>query len=192
MTTIGEMTLKEKKCDSCGRMFTPKDPRHSICYDCFRQKQSSDERSDSTGRTVMELPEGYLAKGYFDERGFIFPEVITKWPEDMAIKLGKVGVTSAGLRRFYNKSKFIEQRLDAGEPFPSMKAKILELKQHAANVVGKAANREEKAKLELFKKFIDQNVDLAVSDEDGKSFREGFLLHFQGVIAYFKYHYPKK
>jgi CRISPR type III-A-associated protein Csm2 len=99
-------------------------------------------------------------------------------------------VTSTQLRRFYTKAKTAEGRLKAGEPFSSVTASILELKQHAANAVGRAQGRNEEAGLKLLKQFIDRNVELASKSE--KAFLKGFLPHFQGVVAYFKFHYPKK
>ena len=140
--------------------------------------------------TPPRLPDGYLHRGYFDEKGNIFPDLVTTIPEEVAKGLGIGGVTSTRLRRFYTKAKAVEQRLDSGESFESAMAGILELKQHAANAVGRAQGKAEQEGLDLLKKFIDHNVDLAVKSKE--AFRKGFLLHFQGVVAYFKYHYPKK
>ena len=140
--------------------------------------------------TPSGLPPDYLARGYFDKDGCIFLPLVTDVARKVSESLGQGGVTSTQLRRFYNKAKATEQRLDAGENFACLKAEILELEQHAANAAGKARDRREQAGLELFKQFIDKNTELAVRDE--KSFRKGFLLHFQGVVAFFKYLYPKK
>ncbi|VUZ84399.1 hypothetical protein MELA_00770, partial [Candidatus Methylomirabilis lanthanidiphila] len=136
------------------------------------------------------LPDGYLNRGYFDEKGNIFHDLVTTKPEEIAKGLGAGGVTSTQLRRFYTKAKAVEQRVDSGESFDSVVGRILELKQHAANAVGRAQGRDEQAGLELLKKFIDRNVDLAVKGKE--AFRKGFLLHFQGVVAYFKYYDLKK
>jgi len=136
------------------------------------------------------LPNEYLGKGYFDERGNVFQELVTTAAEEVAKKLGTEGVTSTQLRRFYTKAKAVEQRMSAGENFESLIAGILELKQHAANAVGRAQGRDAEQGLKILKSFIDRNVELAVKGRD--AFRKGFLLHFQGVVAYFKYHYPGK
>jgi len=116
--------------------------------------------------------------------------LITSTAEEIAKRLGIGGVTTNQLRRFYTKAKAAEQRLKAGEPFSSVTASILELKQHAANAVGRAQGRNEEAGLKLLKQFIDRNVEQATENE--KAFLKGFLPHFQGVIAYFKFHYPKR
>lgn len=156
-----------------------------------RETHERRDRSRMPGRPAPpRLPETYLHRGYFDEKGNIFSNLVTTIPEEVAKGLGIGGVTSTQLRRFYTKAKLIEQRLDAGESFESAVAGILELKQHAANAVGRAQGKAEQEGLDLLKKFIDRNVDLAVRSEE--AFRKGFLLHFQGVVAYFKYHYPKK
>lgn len=156
-----------------------------------REARERRDRSRTPDRlTPPRLPDAYLHTGYFDGKGNIFPNLVTTTPEDVAKGLGVGGVTSTQLRRFYTKAKAVEQRLDSGESFESAVAGILELKQHAANAVGRAQGRAEQEGLNLLKKFIDCNVDLAVKSE--RAFRKGFLLHFQGVVAYFKYHYPKK
>lgn len=193
----------ERRCESCGKMFTPKQDFHRTCYDCFKKQRGKGSSGrgpggrNSGGRerrrqsaADAHLPDGYLSQGYFDNDGNLFRELVTKLPEEIARKLGVGGVTSTQLRRFFNKAKTAEQRLDAGEPFNSVVPTVLELKQHAANSVGRAQGKNEQAGLELLKQFIDKNVDAAVADEI--AFRKAFLLHFQGVVAYFKYHNPKK
>lgn len=145
------------------------------------------ERHDRGRRPVPPgLPDAYLNRGYFDEKGNIFPNLVTTTAEEIAKSLGTGGVTSTQLRRFYAKAKAVEQRVDSDESFASAVAGILELKQHAANAVGRAQGRGEQEGLALLKKFIDRNVDLAARSKE--AFRKGFLLHFQGVVAYFKYH----
>lgn len=176
----------QRQCESCGKQFTPRQSHHRKCPDCFRQSGGGGRRSSKS----VQLPDGYLAQGYFDPDGHIHPDLITSTAEEIAKRLGVGGVTANQLRRFYTKAKTAEQRLKAGEPFPSVTAGILELKQHAANAVGRAQGKNEQAGLELLKQFIDRNVDLATKSEE--AFRKGFLPHFQGVVGYFKYHNPKK
>jgi CRISPR type III-A-associated protein Csm2 len=174
-------------------MFIPQQPQFRTCPDCFRsQRETNPGRWDEprTAREATGLPTGYLSHGYFNERDFVHGELVTSMAEEVAKRLGVGGITSTQLRRFYSKAKTVEQRLDANEPFEGVVPSILELKQHAANTVGRAQGRDAQAGLELLKQFIDRNVDLAVRSE--KAFRKAFLLHFQGVVAYFKYHNPRK
>ena len=73
----------------------------------------------------------------------------------------------------------LEQRLDAKQPFDRIREQILVLKPLAASAVGR------KTASELFKQFIDFNVELAVKSEE--SFTRGFIIHMQSVVAYLKY-----
>jgi CRISPR type III-A-associated protein Csm2 len=173
-------------------MFTPKEAHYEICFSCFQEEReaSGGSREMRARAEPARLSENYLAKGYFDGEGNIFPELVTANAEEVARSLGVGGVTSTQLRRFYSKAKTAEQHLDAHEPFASLVAAILELKQHVANAVGKAQGKNEEAGLRVLKEVIDRNVDLAVKSE--KAFRKGFLVHFQGIVAYFKFHNPKK
>ena len=184
---------RQQKCASCGKMFVPAMPHHRTCSDCFRGPaggRTGYSRESRPPPPRPELPAGYLTTGYFDKDGNIYPDLVNSLPEEIARRLGVGGVTSTQLRRFYTKAKTAEQRLDAGTPFASVVATILELQQHAANAAGKAKGKGEQAGLDLLKEFIDRNVGLARQNE--RAFRKGFLLHFQGVLAYFKYLNPKK
>ena len=133
------------------------------------------------------LPRGYLQGGYFQPDGNIRPEVIVDWAEEVARVLGdaRPEMTYTQLRRFYNKMLSIKQKLDAGSHFPKLVGELLTLKRDAADSVGKENAPQ------LFKEFIDRNVNLAIEKES--NFKEGFLQHFQSVVAYRKYwEYKKK
>jgi CRISPR type III-A-associated protein Csm2 len=187
--------MGKRQCKECGEWFTPKESHHRTCDKCYSKgRKAPDNRraheKRGAGQEEADWTTGYLASGYLDDNGNVLPDLVTKIPEQIAISLGVGGVTSSQLRRFFNKARLIEQRLDANESFPSLIGEILELKQHAANAFGKAQKQDEKVGLERLKTFIDRNVEEAVKSQE--AFRKGFLLHFQGVIAYFKYHNPTK
>ncbi len=143
-------------------------------------------RSGPTGgpQQPVSLPADYLKHGYFDASGDIFPELVTG---DQVLEVvrkigqgqGESQLKASQLRRFYGKAKNIEQKLDAGQAFDSVRAELLTLQALAANTVARGIASE------CFKDFIDRNVALASKDE--KHFRKGFLLHFQSVVAYFGY-----
>lgn len=127
------------------------------------------------------LPAGYLANGYFDENGNVLPEIIQTWPPQLAqlFSRGSPKLNTAQLRRFYNKVCDIKQRLDSGQSFDSLKEQIYSLGPLAAAAVGRGTAPQ------LFKDFIDRNVQLAVKS-DGH-FRRGFRTHFESIVAYVKY-----
>jgi CRISPR type III-A-associated protein Csm2 len=91
---------------------------------------------------------------------------------------------SAQLRRFFNKARGIESKLDRGGDFEAIEADIYGFKRDVAYQVGRGVVPEE------FQQFIDRNVELAVVDE--RSFREGFMQHFESVLAYFVYFFRDK
>jgi len=187
--------MGQRQCEKCGELFAPRESFHRTCDKCHGKGRKAPDNRRANERRSAEREEvdwstGYLASGYLDGEGNVLPDLVTKVPEQIAVSLGVGGVTSTQLRRFFNKARLIEQRLDADEPFPSLIGEILELKQHAANAFGKAQKQDDKTGLERLKTFIDRNVEEAVKSQE--AFRKGFLLHFQGVVAYFKYHNPKK
>lgn len=137
-----------------------------------------------------QLPEGYLREGYFDEKGNIRCDLISRMAEEVAERLGNAGVTSAQLRRFFGQVRVIERLLQQ-TTFGEVCPQILSLKAKAANYVGRGSSNEERSRREVFKRFIDQNVDLIIKSPE-KGFNKGFVPHFESVVAYYKYHFPTR
>ncbi len=138
-------------------------------------------------RPPARLPEGYLQKGYFDSKGNLWPEVVQQWPEELAGTFKGSGLASTQLRRFFNRARTLEMQLDSGtKGFDRLKEDLLILKTLAAASVGKRNAPE------LFKTFMDKNVDIAVKFPDEMAFKRGFLTHLQSLIAYLKYYETKK
>lgn len=123
------------------------------------------------------FPHGYLQSGYFDKDNNVLPEVIQQWPEHLAQTFNRQGLTSTQVRRFFNRARAIDQQ---NLLFERKKEDILNLKPIVAASVGRGNAPP------MFKEFIDKNVHLAVMSEE--SFRRGFLIHFQSVVAYLKYY----
>lgn len=140
------------------------------------------------GEERDRLPQGYLQGGYFQADGkSLRPEVIVGWAEQVARALGdsRPPMTYSQLRRFYNKMLSIRQRLEISDEFAELVPDLLTLKRDAADSVGKENAPQ------LFKDFIDRNVDSAIRGEE--AFKKGFVQHFQSVIAYKRYwEYKKK
>ena len=88
------------------------------------------------------------------------------------------------MRRFFNKARGIESKLERVEDFEAIKADIYGFKRDVAYQVGRKVVPAE------FQYFIDRNVELAVQDED--SFRRGFMQHFESVLAYFVYFFREQ
>jgi len=143
--------------------------------------------SSRRDKEPAKLPQGYLQGGYFQADGkSLLCEIIVSWAEEVAKTLGDSSppMTYTQLRRFYNKVLSIKQKLDAGSEFPQLVPELLTLKRDAADSVGRENAPQ------LFKDFIDRNVDLAVKEQE--AFKKGFLQHFQSVVAYRRYWEYKK
>jgi CspA family cold shock protein len=131
-------------------------------------------------------PSGYLEGGYFEKVGDVRrvkPAVVDDWAEALAQMLVGGDMKAHQLRRFFNKARAIESKLDS-EPFVAVVTDIHTFKRDAVYAVSREVAPE------AFKDFIDRNVELAVQDED--SFRKGFIEHFQSILAFFTYHSRKK
>ena len=132
--------------------------------------------------TDFEFGPDYLADGYFEEmegKHYLRSEVLDALAMDVAKVLGNQEMKPHQLRRFFNKARGIESKLDRAKDFEAIKADIYGFKRDVAYQVGRKVVPED------FQQFINRNVELAVQDE--KSFREGFMEHFESVLAYFVY-----
>jgi hypothetical protein len=125
------------------------------------------------------LPSGYLSKGYFDEKGNILPEVVIVWALDIARKLDSAypSMNVSQLRKFFTEVRHIEGQMAAGKDYDSLKGRILKLIVYAADAKKKGGVPD------LFKEYIDRNVEWAVKTE--KDFLKGFVPHFESVVAFF-------
>lgn len=139
-------------------------------------------------RSRMSLDlEYWKATSYFDSKGNLLPDMIQKWPEQLAndFRHQQTKLTSTQLRRFFNRARNLEREYKARkQEFDRLKEDILIMKVLAAAAVGR------KTAPELFKRFIDKNVALAVESE--YAFTRGFLTHLQSVVAYLKYFEEKE
>ncbi len=159
-----------KKC-KCGN--TIKDQKHDICYNCFQK-----------GREGSGIPENYLKDGYFDKDNCLFEELVTTTANQIAMSFSTSypKLKNHQLRRFYQHARAAENRLSMTHDWPSVNIDIKKLKPFVAEAKGKGKVPE------VFYDFICRNIDNII---DEKSFMQGFLAHFQAVVAYFTYYNPK-
>jgi CRISPR/Cas system CSM-associated protein Csm2 small subunit len=168
-----ESKTPETKCQECGKPFQPKEPHHKRCSDCMRKGPGRGTGTKPSGSAFF--PEGY--PDYFDADGLLKPDFVTTLAEEIARNLGeerpKMGMHQ--LRAFYGHVKLQEGALKKNRPFKEVFLEISKLKPFASE-------RASKEKLpRYFEDFIIRNVD---KSKDEKSFREGFVEHFQAVVAY--------
>jgi CRISPR-associated protein Csm2 len=176
-----------KTCKKCGREFEPFQPHHQYCHSCHRKRSGrgggskSRKRSRPSTATDFKFGPDYLKDGYFQVREgnrYLYPEILDSLAMDVAKLLGNRGMKSHQFRRFFNKARGIEAKLQRTGEFDAVRADIYGFKRDVAYQVGRRVVPED------FKDFIDRNAELAARDEE--SFR-GFLQHFESVLAYFVY-----
>lgn len=164
-----------KKCKVCEKPLKP-DSRFDTCFECSKKGRE-------TGTDSGALPADYLSKlaqGYFDQNGCLWEEFVTTLADKIAFSFGK-SLNNHQLRRFYGHAKTAENRLKMTKDWPAVNVDIKKLSSFAAEAKGKNKIPES------FFAFLDKNVK-AIKDE--KDF-DAFLEHFQAVVAYFTYHYPR-
>lgn len=128
----------------------------------------------------LKLPDGYLARGYFDEKGNPWPSVILEWPRDIADKLAqsRPQMTTAQLKgRFFAQVRRIEGKLDSLKDYDAVRQDVLKLEAFVEDAAKKNKVPD------LFRQFIRANVKEAAKGE--REFRRGFVNHFECVVAYF-------
>jgi CRISPR-associated protein Csm2 len=156
-----------------------------IRYDNTKHRQP--HSSNYQRKTESVIDDNYLKKGYFDETGNLFEEYLKKdgIADQIAKNLGieKPEMKNHQLRRFYGHVRAAENRLRMTNDFNSVYIDIKKLEPFVAEAKGK--NKIPKT----FYDFIIKNTNAVKNKKD---FLEGFLEHFQAVVAFFTLHYPKK
>ncbi len=143
------------------------------------QNKPSDKSYQKSVKTG--LPNGYLAQGYFDEEGYLLETLLTDTASKIAKNFGSY-LNSSQLRRFYGHAKTAEKSYSFSGDQKRFINDIKALDSFVAEARGKDKVPQ------TFYDFIHTNVDKCCSVKDIK---EGFLPHFQAVVAYFTFHYPK-
>jgi len=167
----------ERECESCGKKFIPRDARHKLCSECFGKGSTRARGSRDTARGLHLLRDYPDYPAYFDDVGVLKCGYLTDLAEKWAQTFGEARpkLTPHQLRAFYGHVKRQQAALEAGRPFREVYPEICKLKPFAIE-------RAEKEKIPIeFKEFICRNVDKAT---DERTFRAGFVEHFQAVVAY--------
>jgi CRISPR type III-A-associated protein Csm2 len=189
-------SLGERKCERCGKLFRPKESRHRQCYDCFTKSRSggsSPSASPGGGPAQPARFDAYLEKlrtgGYFDERKNLRAELRVEDADMVAHVLAEAGVTAGQLRRFFTMARSLESRLGFVNDFPAIVPEIASLQPFAASIIGREQNQGLRTRLGALRSFIDTNAQRARESEH--AFRNGFLPHFESVVAYFTLYKPR-
>ena len=176
--------MEQKKCEICGKSFTPRESFHTKCNDC--QYGSNNRKGSSFDRrtTEIDIPDDYLSYDYYDEEGYLDLQFISGYPEKLAKAFvsARQELTNTQLRRFYQNVMNIEKRLKQVGDFNVVLEDIKMLKAFVAEAKGKGKVPK------VFYDFISKNVDLI---DDEKKFT-AFIKHFQAIVANFSYFNPNK
>jgi CRISPR-associated protein Csm2 len=131
------------------------------------------------------LSAGYLNGGYFDNEGQIKQELLLELASDIAHKFGKdskVEMTTSQLRKFYGHVKIAEKAYLLSGSNKKLIVDIKTLDSFVAEAKGKGKVPP------IFYDFVKENVANVTTVED---ILKGLIPHFQAVVAYYTYHYPK-
>ena len=161
--------LSQKRCSKCGKPI--KNPKFDTCYDCSQKMQ---------GGGTSNLPKGYLSGCYFNERGVLHEELVSGMADSVARSFK--GLKNNQIRRFYHHVRDAANKLKMTGDWQSVNIDVKKLGAFVAEAKGKDKIPD------AFYQFIVKNLDCVTNE---KSFTQGFLEHFQAVLAYFTYYNPK-
>lgn len=92
--------------------------------DQFRKASIGGQGAPRRDQEIRDpLPVGYLANGYFSEKGYLHEELVTSMAKEVARCLGR-GIKSHQIRRFYNVVKGAETRLEYTEDWDSINVEV--------------------------------------------------------------------
>ena len=132
---------------------------------------------------LPEFPAVYFGTDQEGNRYRLTDFVSREKVDDLAIKLGKNGLTTGQLRRFYNYCRSIEHQLNVeGRSWEQVSADFEALGARAQYAQSKSTGNFPRE----FQQFIDENVQ-RVKDADGhqrEAFLEGFLPHFEALVGF--------
>ncbi len=165
----------KKVCETCKKEFIPKESHHKVCSDCNRKRYETGATSE---RASLKLPDDYLAKGYFDDKGYLREGIFKDEAKEVVRVLAALRMTPTSLRAFYNKLIAIENKYkNSDNNFDLIKPNVYAFERDVAYQVSRGVVSEE------FRKFINKNAELA---KKGPKEFKGFKEHFLSVLAYFK------
>lgn len=120
-----------------------------------------------------------LEHGYFDNDGFLKEDFIKKYPELLANRFqGNPNLNkSTQIRKYFDQVVIIEGRYKVNKQFQYVRVELSKMLPLLHSAKTKRLISEE------FYSFLEKNIELAKESE--KNFAEGFVQHFQFVIAYY-------
>jgi hypothetical protein len=122
---------------------------------------------------VRSWPEGYPS--YFDERQIVREDYILKYPKYISDWFRDDKLTRNQLQVFYRHVRRLGDSVDHGRDFGRIRSELVKI----IPIANERAAKEVIPK--VFFEFLQRNIDKST---DAKSFREGFIEHFQAIVGY--------
>ncbi len=139
-----------------------------------------------------DLPENYLAHGYFDEKKNLLKEIFIDWPEALtqSLRQAKPPATKNSLRAFYSMLRMAKNQFDSQRRIQASQDKAWGDTKTQLLKLRTAAQYQSTRRVvsPLCQKFLNKNIDIVL--DEGKTFDlfavnfDAFVEHFQAVIAY--------
>lgn len=143
---------------------------------------------DAANESVEQHWPDYLQGGYFDDRGNLKVEYVSRETVEPLVKAmssDRSGLTTHQVRRYFGHCRAIETRLKAsGVVWAKVWPEIKKLDVAAADGAAKQPPKIPP----LFHDFIRCNVAAIKSQKD---FVEGFLPHFEALVGFGQAHFRK-
>jgi CRISPR/Cas system CSM-associated protein Csm2 small subunit len=160
-------------CRQCGKPLA--NPKHEFCPECFSKRgHSRGEASAGSGRP-RSWPEGYPS--YFDQHGIVHEDYVLRHAEYVADWFADEKLTRNQLQAFYRHVRRLGDSLEHVGEFDRIHREL----QKVEPIAYERAHKEKRIIPPVFYEFLKRNIDKCT---DRKAFREGFIEHFQCVVAY--------
>ena len=159
--------------------------------DNIGQRQNTPVQNATQNITTIVL-KNYIGikNGYFNNNNVIKSELLGATALSVAKTLGVANTTYTQIRAFFHAAKAIQRVYSSRGKFEQIVPNLERLIFLAAYYMGKGKDDWERKKRENLKDFIDSNIFFA--KENPHNFKDGFIPHFEAVMGYFKWLYPKE
>lgn len=143
------------------------------------KKQANRVKAVTSNADIIADYFALLEGGYFDNDGFLKEDFIKKYPERLAKRFqGNPNLNKpTQIRKYFDQVVIIEGRFKVNKQFQYVLVELTKMLPLLHSAKTKKLISEE------FYSFLEKNIELAKESE--KNFAEGFVQHFQFVIAYY-------
>jgi len=144
------------------------------------KKQANNVKALALPSDIMVEYYLLLDGGYFDESGFLLEDFILNFPQKLARRFQSDSNVNkpSQLRKYFNQIQIIEGRYKIKRQFQYVKIELSKIIPLLNSAKSKGHISEE------LLEFMEKNIELAKESET--NFSNGFVIHLQSLIAYYK------